>query len=80
MCRNLFALQQTLTSTITGSREMALDNAKQFYELCNQVLRQFAHDIFLMHLLCWAFRNLQTSLVELLRKARCSPKQNTNLF
>lgn len=37
MCRNLFTLQQTLTSTLTGSREVALDNAKQYYELCNQV-------------------------------------------
>lgn len=29
MCRNIFSLQQTLTSSITGSREMALDTAKQ---------------------------------------------------
>uniref|UniRef100_A0A1A9X211 Exocyst complex component Sec8 n=1 Tax=Glossina brevipalpis TaxID=37001 RepID=A0A1A9X211_9MUSC len=32
MCRNALSLQQTL-SNITGSREVALDQAKQFYEL-----------------------------------------------
>ncbi|KAI8129471.1 Exocyst complex component 4 [Lucilia cuprina] len=32
MCRNALALQQTL-SNITASREVALDQAKQFYEL-----------------------------------------------
>lgn len=32
MCRNSLALQQTL-SNITASREVALDQAKQFYEL-----------------------------------------------
>lgn len=32
MCRNALALQQTL-SNITSSREVALDQAKQFYEL-----------------------------------------------
>merc|ERR1711935_715965 len=31
-----FAVQHTLTSSITGSRETALDTAKQYYELCNQ--------------------------------------------
>merc|ERR1712223_212153 len=36
MCRNIFAVQHTLTSSITGSRETALDTAKQYYELCNQ--------------------------------------------
>lgn len=35
MCRNIFAVQHTLTSSITGSRETALDSAKQYYELCN---------------------------------------------
>ncbi|CAD6991663.1 unnamed protein product [Ceratitis capitata] len=32
MCRNSLALQQTL-SNITASREVALDQAKNFYEL-----------------------------------------------
>lgn len=32
MCRNIFALQQTLTN-ITSSREVALDHAKQYFEL-----------------------------------------------
>ena len=36
MCRNIFAVQHTLTSSITGSRETALDHAKQYYELFNQ--------------------------------------------
>lgn len=35
MCRNIFAVQHTLTSSITGSRETALDASKQYYELCN---------------------------------------------
>ena len=35
MCRNIFAVQHTLTSNITGSRETSLDTAKQYYELCN---------------------------------------------
>lgn len=32
MCRNAMALQQTLSS-ITASREVALDNARNFYEM-----------------------------------------------
>ena len=36
MCRNIFAVQHTLTSSITGSRETAMDHAKQYYELFNQ--------------------------------------------
>lgn len=32
MCRNALALQQTLSS-ITASREIALDHAKNFYEM-----------------------------------------------
>lgn len=32
MCRNAVALQQTLSS-ITATREVALDNAKNFYEM-----------------------------------------------
>ena len=48
MCRNIFAVQHTLTSSITGSRETALDSAKQYYELCNhrpQVSREsYFHD------------------------------------
>lgn len=32
MCRNIFALQQTLTN-ITSSREVALDHAKLFFEM-----------------------------------------------
>ena len=35
MCRNLFSLQHTLTSNITGSRDNSLDQAKQYYELLN---------------------------------------------
>merc|ERR1711894_745337 len=36
MCRNIFSVQHTLTSSITGSRETALDHAKQYYEMFNQ--------------------------------------------
>ena len=36
MCRNIFAVQHTLPSSITGSRETSLDHAKQYYELFNQ--------------------------------------------
>jgi len=36
MCRNIFNVQQTLNSRITGSRETSLDHAKQYYELFNQ--------------------------------------------
>ena len=32
MCRNIFALQQTLTN-ITMAREIALDHARQYFEL-----------------------------------------------
>lgn len=32
MCRNAMALQQTLSS-ITASREVALDHARNFYEM-----------------------------------------------
>lgn len=32
MCRNAVALQQTLSS-ITATREIALDNARNFYEM-----------------------------------------------
>jgi len=35
MCRNIFSVQQTLTTSITGRREVALDQAKSFYELFN---------------------------------------------
>lgn len=35
MCRNIFSVQHTLTSNITGTRESALDGAKQYYELLN---------------------------------------------
>jgi len=35
MCRNIFSVQQTLTTSITGRREVALDRAKTFYELFN---------------------------------------------
>ena len=35
MCRNIFAVQHTLTASITGRRELALDRAKHFNELCN---------------------------------------------
>lgn len=35
MCRNIFAVQHTLTASITGRRELALDQAKIFYELFN---------------------------------------------
>ena len=48
MCRNIFALQQTLTSSITGSREMALDTAKQVAR--GQLImtsRKFDHSVML---------------------------------
>ncbi|XP_023334937.1 exocyst complex component 4 isoform X4 [Eurytemora carolleeae] len=35
MCRNIFSVQQTLTTSVTGRREVALDQAKTFYELVN---------------------------------------------
>lgn len=35
MCRNIFAVQHTLTASITGRRELALDQAKTYYELFN---------------------------------------------
>ena len=40
MCRNIFAVQHTLTSSITGSRETSLDHAKQYYEMFNHNQRQ----------------------------------------
>ena len=33
MCRNIFAVQHTMTASITGRRELSLDLAKIFYEL-----------------------------------------------
>ena len=33
MCRNIFTIQHTLTSNITGARESSLDSAKTYYEL-----------------------------------------------
>ena len=36
MCRNIFNVQQTLNSRITGSRETSLDHAKNYFELLNQ--------------------------------------------
>ena len=35
MCRNIFSVQHTLTSNVTGSRENSLDQAKQYYEMLN---------------------------------------------
>ena len=36
MCRNIIAVQHTLTSSITGSRETSLDFTKQYFELFNK--------------------------------------------
>ncbi len=33
MCRNIFTIQHTLTSNITGCRESSLDSAKTYYEM-----------------------------------------------
>lgn len=35
MCRNVFSIQHTLTSNVTGPRDNALDQAKQYYEMLN---------------------------------------------
>merc|ERR1712059_108281 len=40
MCRNIFAVQHTLTASITGRRELALDQAKTFYELFNMTPKE----------------------------------------
>lgn len=44
MCRNAMALQQTLSS-ITASREVALDNARMFYEMLYMDPDQILHQI-----------------------------------
>ena len=45
MCRNIFAVQHTLTSNITGSRETSLDHAKQYYEMFNQRQQELLNSI-----------------------------------
>ena len=45
MCRNIFAVQHTLTSNITGSRETSLDHAKQYYEMFNQRQQEVLNSI-----------------------------------
>ena len=45
MCRNIFAIQHTLTASITGRRELALDQAKTFYELFNMTQKELLNSI-----------------------------------
>jgi len=45
MCRNIFAIQHTLTASITGRRELALDQAKTFYELFNISAKEMLSNI-----------------------------------
>jgi len=45
MCRNIFAIQHTLTASITGRRELALDQAKTFYELFNLSPKEMLNSI-----------------------------------
>ena len=45
MCRNIFAIQHTLTASITGRRELALDQAKTFYELFNLTPKELLSSI-----------------------------------
>ena len=45
MCRNIFAVQHTLTASITGRRELALDRAKHFYELCNLTPKEILNTV-----------------------------------
>merc|ERR1719187_2168751 len=45
MCRNIFAVQHTLTASITGRRELALDRAKTFYELFNMTAKELLASI-----------------------------------
>ena len=45
MCRNIFAIQHTLTASITGRRELALDQAKSFYELFNMTPKELLGSI-----------------------------------
>ena len=45
MCRNIFAIQHTLTASITGRRELALDQAKTFYELFNMSPKEMLNSI-----------------------------------
>ena len=45
MCRNIFAVQHTLTASITGRRELALDQAKTFYELFNISAKEMLSNI-----------------------------------
>ncbi|KAJ8682074.1 hypothetical protein QAD02_017866 [Eretmocerus hayati] len=44
MCRNIFILQQTLTN-ITMTRELALDYARQYYELLHQTPEEILNGI-----------------------------------
>jgi len=45
MCRNIFAVQHTLTASITGRRELALDRAKHFYELFNLTPKEILNNL-----------------------------------
>jgi len=45
MCRNIFAVQHTLTASITGRRELALDHAKTFYELFNLTAKELVTSV-----------------------------------
>merc|ERR1712032_402591 len=45
MCRNIFAVQHTLTASITGRRELALDHAKTFYELFNLTTKELVTSV-----------------------------------
>jgi len=44
MCRNIFAIRQSLTN-VTSSREMDLDLARQYYELLNLSMEQIINVI-----------------------------------
>lgn len=52
MCRNIFALQQTLTN-ITMTRELALDHARHYFELFF-LTPEVSTDLFIYH--CRQFR------------------------
>lgn len=44
MCRNVFALQQTLTN-ITMARELAMDHARQYFELFYQTPEEILNGV-----------------------------------
>lgn len=51
MCRNIFSLQQTLTS-ITSAREPALDYARQYFELLCLTPEVRSRSILVLFLVC----------------------------